>query len=159
MVHFQRISLANTFAGKQLRITFLGFALMTIALSGLAQYPSWLCQDSVQINYAWVGMEIVGRASLGNWVADGGKYVAAIQLRDDQKQYLLNCSPQTWLRNLKRKRTGFVTCRLLYAISGKSISVEKEQKIETWVRLHRHDEIQYWTTFLKSNSIASLMAP
>ena len=135
---------------------YIAVALLMLGLVGgtaFAQAPRWLCNDSLEVRFGWTPLEIVGTDSAGNWIAEGGTYVAGIDLREDQRLVIEGWGRRTWLRYLKQQKTGYVTCWLLYMITAKSATVEKERAADTWRRGYLKGELRYWRAYLRKNEL------
>lgn len=127
--------------------------LGSVACPTFAQAPRWLCNDSLHVRLGWEALEIVGTDSAGNWIATGGNFVAGIDLREDQRQVIEGWGRKTWLRYLRQQKAGYMTCWLLYMITAKSATVEKERAADTWRRGYLKSELHYWRYYLRRNEL------
>jgi hypothetical protein len=102
-------------------------------------------------------MELLGTDSMGRWIVNPTKYIAEIRLRIDQAEQINKWDSRKWWRFLKKKRNGYITNWILYALTSRDATVAKERSEARWLKLDREEELAYWRQYLKENKIPQAM--
>ena len=121
-------------------------ATLLISVSSIAQYPSWLKNDSLQYHIKYSSFEILGPGEIRP-----ATYTIGLGIGREQTTYFKQITYQGWMTMLKDTSINISTNLVLYSITNKSAFLLAYNNKRDWFNVVGKKDLVYWKRYLKTN--------